>query len=103
MARSGLPFMVAIGYYSPDLPNEPSAWRARTPGDGPASLPGTRWRMSVVRYFIGMIAVAIGCVAAGWSARAAQTPATDAAQLTTEAAKALKNPIANTAKSIARG
>jgi mono/diheme cytochrome c family protein len=57
----------------------------------------------VVPYFVRVMAVAIGCAAAGWSAHAAQTPGTDAAPLTTEAAKALKNPIANTAKSIARG
>jgi mono/diheme cytochrome c family protein len=54
----------------------------------------------------GVVGLAICCAAAGtlgWSpARASQVTA-DSPSLTTEAAKALKSPISNTAKSIGQG
>jgi mono/diheme cytochrome c family protein len=56
---------------------------------------------------IGVLALAAWCAAAGFSTAAAQSqssvPSADAPPLTEQAARAMKSPIANTAKSIGRG
>ena len=55
----------------------------------------------------GLAILTLCCAAAGFPLRAAQSqsavPSVDAPPLTEEAARALKNPIANTSKSIGRG
>jgi mono/diheme cytochrome c family protein len=56
-----------------------------------------------MRPALGVVGIWVCLLIAGFPTRAAQTVSPDAPALTPEAAKALKNPIPNTSKSIARG